>query len=91
MGIQQQNTTDFSSVVFCLKGCLFGCYYFTANFARPSAELFVFARIILSIVGVDVLGDPNERQPNGTPGRSSPTKSGRAVQFVENPAVLFTF
>ena len=45
----------------------------------------------LSIVGVDVLGDPNESKLSGTPGRSSPTKSGRAVQFVKNPAVLFTF
>ena len=53
------------------------------------AGLFVFARIILSIVGVDVLGDPNERQPNGTPGRSSPTKSGRAVRFVKNPRPIY--
>ena len=63
---------------------------FGANLVQHStkssafAELFVFARIILSIVGVDVLGDPNERKLNGTPGRSSPTKSGRAVQFVKN-------
>ena len=45
----------------------------------------------LSIVGVDVLDDPNESKLSGTPGRSSPTKSGREVQFVKNPAVLFTF
>ena len=30
----EQITTDFSSVVFCRLGCLFGCYNFTANFAR---------------------------------------------------------
>jgi hypothetical protein len=34
--IKKQNTTDFSSVVFCRKSCLFGCYHFTANFSRPS-------------------------------------------------------
>ena len=39
---QKQNTTDFSSVVFCRKGCLFGCYYFTANFARPFSAFFIF-------------------------------------------------
>ena len=57
--------------------------YFDIQKALCHAGLFVFIRIILSIVGVDVLGDPNERQPSGTPGRSSPTKSGRAVQFVK--------
>ena len=40
-------------------------------------------------VGVDVLGDPNERQPNGTPVRSSPTNKGGSI--CKNSAVLFTF
>ena len=53
------------------------------------AELFVFANIILSIVGVDVLGDPKECKVNGTPGRSSPTNKGGSN--CKNSAVLFTF
>ena len=29
-------------MVFCRKGCLFGCYNFTANFARLLGWLFCF-------------------------------------------------
>ena len=45
------------------------------NYFKSSVQtgLFVFAHMILSIVGVDVLGDPKECKANGTPGRSSPT------------------
>lgn len=50
---QQQNTTDFSSVVFCCKGYLFGCYYFTANFARRSF-VFVFMHIRYPIIRVSL-------------------------------------
>ena len=45
--------------------------------------------MILSIVGVDVLGDPKECNVNGTPGRSSPTNKGGSI--CKNSAVLFTF
>ena len=42
----KQNTTDFSSVVFCRSGCLFGCNNFTGNFARLRPTLFVFDLLI---------------------------------------------
>ena len=64
--------------------------YFDIQKALLRRGFFVLKRII-SIAGVDVLGDPNESKPNGTPGRSSPTKKRQGGSICKNSAVLFTF
>ena len=59
--------------------------------SSASAGLFVFVRIILSIVGVDVLGDPKER-PNKRDAREVvPYKKRQGGSICKNSAVLFTF
>ena len=52
---------------------------------------FLYLYVLYYIVGVDVLGDPNESKLNGTPGRSSPTKTRQGGAICKNSAVLFTF
>ena len=51
----------------------------------------MYLYVLYYIVGVDVLGDPNDRRLNGTPRRSSPTKKRRGGSICKNSAVLFTF
>ena len=60
-----------------------GLFQYTKSSA--SAELFCFKTYYISIVGVDVLGDPNESKLNGTPGRSSPTKTRQGGSICKEP------
>ena len=78
----KQNTTDFSSVLFCRKGCLFGCYYFAANFARLRVP-FLFWR---SHPHIARLGEPNEGtctdQTIHTPLRATATQTHAEFRFA---------